>query len=162
MVQVERNLKKTKGPNKGRRGGQQDLQINLIVDPAAFQHPDVSSSEDSEDDDNTKKTKHKKGRNHKKRRGLFEGLALEEQWLAARAWLRKMTMLDVAGLVVWGATFVFVLTGKRCPSGGFGGWCNAYNVSSAAACLLCVAFGVSIFFDVQDLHSSKQSPRTRT
>ena len=40
--------------------------------------------------------------------------------------------------------------------------CNAYNISSAAACLLCVTFGVSIFFDVQDLHSSKQSPRTRT
>lgn len=113
---------KTKGPNKGRRGGHQDLQINLIVDPAAFQHPEVSSSEDSEDDDGTKKTKQRRRRNHKKRRGLFEGLALEEQWLAARAWLRKMTMLDVAGLVIWGATFVFVLTGKRCPSGGFGGW----------------------------------------
>ncbi|KAF8809050.1 hypothetical protein BYT27DRAFT_6532728 [Phlegmacium glaucopus] len=152
------------GANSRREG---DLQINLIVDPTAFKNPDISESEDSEDDDGLDEggkvsSKKKKKRNQRKRRGLFEGLAMEEQWLAARAWLKKMTMVDVAGLLIWGATFIFVLTGKRCPSGGFGGWCNAYNVSSAAACLLCVAFGVSIFFDVQDLHSSKQSPRTRT
>jgi hypothetical protein len=42
-----------------------------------------------------------------------------------------------------------------------GSRCNAYNVSSAAACLLSVAFGVSTFFDVKDLHASKTSPRTR-
>jgi hypothetical protein len=45
------------------------------------------------------KTKHKKKRNHKKRRGLFEGLVMEEQWLAARSWLKKMTMVDVAGFI---------------------------------------------------------------
>ena len=39
--------------------------------------------------------------------------------------------------------------------------CNAYNVSSAAACFLCVAFGVSVFFDVKDLHACKVSPRTK-
>ena len=39
--------------------------------------------------------------------------------------------------------------------------CNAYNVSSAAASFLCVAFGVSVFFDVKDLHASKVSPRTK-
>ena len=43
----------------------------------------------------------------------------------------------------------------------YGYRCNAYNVSSAAACFLCVAFGVSVFFDVKDLHASKVSPRTR-
>jgi len=42
-----------------------------------------------------------------------------------------------------------------------GGKCNAYNTSSAAACLLCVAFGVSVFFDVKDLYNSKTNPRTR-
>jgi len=119
---------------KGKRGanprGEQDVQINLIVDPTAFQHPEVSESEDSEDDDSLdeggKKTKtnqkKKKKRNQRKRRGVFEGLAMEEQWLVARSWLRKTTMIDVAGLIIWGATFIFVLTGKRCPSGGFGGW----------------------------------------
>jgi hypothetical protein len=39
--------------------------------------------------------------------------------------------------------------------------CNAYNVSTASACLLAVAFCVSLFYDVQDLFASKQSPRTR-
>ncbi len=40
--------------------------------------------------------------------------------------------------------------------------CNGYNISSACACLLCVAFGISLFFDVKDLYASKTSPRTRT
>ena len=40
--------------------------------------------------------------------------------------------------------------------------CNAYNVSTASACLLAVSFSVSLFFDVQDLFASKQSPRTRS
>lgn len=39
--------------------------------------------------------------------------------------------------------------------------CNAYNVSSAAACLLCFLFGLSVFFDIKDLHTSNVSPRTR-
>ena len=39
--------------------------------------------------------------------------------------------------------------------------CDAYSVSSAAACLLCVAFEVNVFFDVKDLNASKVSPRTR-
>lgn len=119
--------KKPKNSKAKRRTGQQDVQVNLIVDPTAFKPPNVSSSEDSEDDsddlDEAKKTKHKKKkRTHKKRRGIFEGLAMEKQWLAARSWLRKMTMVDVAGFIIWGTTFVFVLTGKRCPSGGFKGW----------------------------------------
>jgi hypothetical protein len=43
------------------------------------------------------------------------------------------------------------------------GWCrcNAYNISTACACLLCIAFVVSVFFDVKDLHASRTSPRTR-
>jgi hypothetical protein len=43
----------------------------------------------------------------------------------------------------------------------FASRCNAYNVSTASACLLAVAFSVSLFYDVQDLFASKQSPRTR-
>lgn len=44
-------------------------------------------------------------------------------------------------------------------------WCNrcdAYNLATAASCLLCVAFGFSVFFDIKDLHASNMSPRTRT
>lgn len=40
--------------------------------------------------------------------------------------------------------------------------CNAYNVSLASSCLLAVLFGVGVFFGVQDLHASKESPRTRS
>lgn len=46
----------------------------------------------------TLKGRHKK-QNHK-RRGLFEGLAVKEQWLAARSWL-KMTGTSVAAFIMW-------------------------------------------------------------
>ena len=39
--------------------------------------------------------------------------------------------------------------------------CDGYNVGTASAFLLFLAFGFSIFFDVKDLHASKASPRTR-
>ncbi|EDR15392.1 uncharacterized protein LACBIDRAFT_301670 [Laccaria bicolor S238N-H82] len=103
-----------------------------------------------------------KGRGrHQRRRGILAGLAMEESWRDARGWAKKLAVVEVAGVVLWGGAFVLILLSKRCPSGAFSGWCNAYNVSSAAACLLCVAFGVSVFFDVKDLHASKVSPRTR-
>jgi hypothetical protein len=172
---------KKKDKKKGKKGvnreqGKQDnVQVNLIVDPYLFRKED-DESEDGEWDDRTPKRKKRTPR----RRSFFAGLALEEDWKQARAFTKKLSMVDIAGLTLWGAAFVFILIGKRCPSGGFEGWwvplvliscivnhifrcsrCNAYNVSSAAACLLSVAFGVSIFFDVKDLHASKLSPRTR-
>ncbi|KAF8203028.1 hypothetical protein BJ912DRAFT_1037562 [Pholiota molesta] len=156
--------------------GAQDVQVNLIVDPTAFQPPDASESESDEENedeeampgsygqyDNLQQKERRKRRNRqRRRRGIFEGLAMEEQWRTARSWAKTVAMVDVAGLVFWGAAFVFIMIGKRCPSGGFNGWCNAYNVSTASACLLAVSFGIGTFFDVQDLHASKQSPRTRT
>ncbi|PFH51745.1 hypothetical protein AMATHDRAFT_112885, partial [Amanita thiersii Skay4041] len=96
-----------------------------------------------------------------KRRSVFAGLAMEQEWKHARAWAKKIMVVDVVGMVLWGAMFVFILIGKRCPSGGFAGWCNAYNVSSAAGCLLCIGFGVNVFLDIKDLHASKDNPRTR-
>ncbi|KIK00203.1 hypothetical protein K443DRAFT_132773 [Laccaria amethystina LaAM-08-1] len=83
---------------------------------------------------------------HQRRRGILAGLAMEESWRHARGWAKKLAIVDVAGVVLWGGAFVLILLGRRCPSGAFSGWCNAYNVSSAAACFLCVAFGVSVFF----------------
>jgi len=86
---------------------------------------------------------------------------MEEQWRAARTVLKKMMFLDIVCALLWGTEFVLILMGKRCPSGRFEGWCNAYNVASAGAFLLFVTFGISIFFDVKDLHASKASPRTK-
>ncbi|KAF8969705.1 hypothetical protein BDZ97DRAFT_1794745 [Flammula alnicola] len=174
--------KKEKGGHKGKGKygppGAQDVQVNLIVDPGAFHPPEASDSESDDEgnsldeammpggyggyDNRQKHDRRKKRNRNRRRRGVFEGLAMEEEWRAARSWAKKVAAVDVAGLVFWGATFVFIMTGKKCPSGGFNGWCNAYNVSTACACLLCLTFGVTTFFDVQDLHASKQSPRTRS
>ncbi|KAF5331173.1 hypothetical protein D9619_005350 [Psilocybe cf. subviscida] len=180
--QGDKKKKKHKGGKKGKGlygpPGAQDVQVNLIVDPAAFRGQEVEDS-DSEDGYDShdgsmpgglggagyetpeQRTRRKKRARNRRRKGIFEGMAMEEEWRAARSWAKRVAMVDAAGLVVWGAAFVFILTGKRCPSGGFNGWCNAYNTSTASACLLAVAFGVTTFFDVQDLHASKQSPRTR-
>jgi hypothetical protein len=158
--------KRKKGKDQSRGG---DVQVNLIVDPNAFGIDGKDDKEDEDedegwgsDDDTYTSSARRKRRKGPRRRSVFVGLAMEKEWKGARAWLMKMSVVDIGGLVVWGATFVVILLGKRCPSGGYDGWCNAYNTSSAAACLLCVAFGVSIFFDVKDIYASKANPRTRT
>ncbi|KAK1225384.1 hypothetical protein PQX77_011674 [Marasmius sp. AFHP31] len=171
--------KKGKGgkkKNKGGPGPPGDVQVNLIVDPTMFRGQE---EEDPSDEDNTYDEFGERGssasmpggyggsggprkKRKAKRRSVFVGLQMEEDWKKARSFMKKVTAVDVFGVVVWGAVFIFILLGKRCPTGGFKGWCNAYNTSSAAACLLCVAFGVSVFFDIKDLHASKESPRTRT
>ncbi|KAJ7582946.1 hypothetical protein C8J56DRAFT_831969 [Mycena floridula] len=163
---------KGKGQKKGKKGqgGGGDVQVNLIVDPTMFgggrRDEETEEEEDESNWDGSMPGGYagskKKRKRAPQRRSVFAGLAMEEQWKKARAWTKKVTVVDVFGLVVWGAVFVFILIGKRCPSGGFNGWCTAYNVSSAAAFLLCVAFGISVFFDIKDLHTSKISPRTRT
>ncbi|SJL00615.1 uncharacterized protein ARMOST_03928 [Armillaria ostoyae] len=157
---------KRKKKKKGKKGGppSQDVQVNLIVDPTMFRPPQEEAS-DSEDDatrwDGSTASSRRKKNAKPARRSVFAGLHMEAEWRRARSWAKKVAVVDVFGLIIWGAVFVVVLLGKRCPSGDFEGWCNAYNVSSAAACLLCVAFGVSVFFDIKDLHASKVSPRTR-
>ncbi|KAJ6502401.1 hypothetical protein C8R45DRAFT_1209962 [Mycena sanguinolenta] len=162
--------KKAKGGKKGKKGQDGmpgDVQVNLIVDPNAFgRPPDDDDTDTDEDEDGSvpgafDPAAARRKRKRAKRRSVFAGLAMEEDWKRARSWVKKVTAVDVLGIILWGATFVFTL-GKRCPSGTFQGWCNAYNVSSAAACLLCVSFCVGLFFDVQDLAGSKASPRTRT
>ncbi|KAK7020491.1 hypothetical protein R3P38DRAFT_2969778 [Favolaschia claudopus] len=162
--------KKAKGGKKGKKGRDGmpgDVQVNLIVDPNAFGRPNDDDDDTDDDEEGSvpgafDPAAARRKRKRAKRRSVFAGLAMEEDWKRARSWAKKITVVDSLGLVLWGATFIFILIGKRCPSGAFQGWCNAYNVSSAAACLLCVSFGVGIFFDVQDLSSSKASPRTRT
>ncbi|KAF9469264.1 hypothetical protein BDZ94DRAFT_1152261 [Collybia nuda] len=159
--------KKPKGERKGNgRDTQGDVQVNLIVDPGMFGRRDDESDEDEDEEwessfpSSYETGPARKQRRRAHRRSVFAGLAMEEEWKRARAWAKKLALVDGVGMILWGAVFVFILIGKRCPSGSFEGWCNAYNVSSAAACILCVAFGISVFFDVKDLHASKASPRT--
>jgi len=158
--------KKGKKGKKG-GGGQGDVQVNLIVDPDMFGNQREDEGSEGEDEEDGYSVpggfdSRRRARRRRPRRGVFAGLAMEEQWRSARAWLKKIMVFDILGVVIWGAEFLLILMGKRCPSGQFNGWCDAYNVASAAACLLCVAFGLSTFFDIKDLHASKASPRTRT
>ncbi|KAF7779015.1 hypothetical protein Agabi119p4_3360 [Agaricus bisporus var. burnettii] len=166
---------KKKSGGGGLRGGDGDVQVNLIVDPHVFSGGNDSDYDDDDDNDTDSDMPggyygaHRKGGERKKnqrnrrrrRRSVFTGLAMEKEWRQARGWAKKMAFVDGVGILVWGAVFIFVMIGQRCPVGKFDGWCNAYNVSTACACLLCIAFGVSVFFDVKDLYASRTSPRTR-
>jgi len=132
-----KKAKKGQGDKKGKKGkgggggGMGDVQVNLIVDPHAFGRREEEESDDGVDGDDwdgsvpgaydagSASAKRKRKR---PRRSVFAGLAMEEEWKKARAWAKKVALFDAVGMVLWGAAFVFILIGKRCPSGGFEGW----------------------------------------
>ncbi|KAI0819551.1 hypothetical protein BC628DRAFT_1332611 [Trametes gibbosa] len=161
---------KRKNGKKGKGGD--GVQVNLIVDPTMFgRDSEQGRAEDGGEDEEGSEalpgsyagsTSGGRPRRPPRRRGIFAGLAMEEQWTKARKMLKWGTTVDVFAMLLWGVEFVVILLGKRCPVGGFEGWCDAYNLATAATCLLCLMFGLSIFFDVKDLHNSRMSPRTRT
>ena len=118
------------GKGKGGGGGG-DVQVNLIVDPHAFNfghdHDEDDNAGPSDDDGGMPGSfslpkPRSKGRGRQRRRGILAGLAMEESWRHARGWAKKLAIVDVAGVVLWGAAFVLILLGKRCPSGAFSGW----------------------------------------
>ncbi|KII88303.1 hypothetical protein PLICRDRAFT_41465 [Plicaturopsis crispa FD-325 SS-3] len=155
-----------KKKRKGKKGGpgrdSGDVQVNLIVDPTMFHPQRRDENDESDHGEDMPGTYSNDGPPRApKRRGVMAGLALESQWRQARSALRKLSVFDAVAGLLWGAVFVFILIGKRCPSGQYDGWCTGYNVASAAACLLSVAFFLHLFFDVKDLHTSRVSPRTR-
>jgi hypothetical protein len=150
------------GKKKGKKGKQEqgNVQVNLIVDPTMFNPRD--DEESANPDEHLSSSSQSGSGKRRKRRSVFEGLALEEDWKLARRDLKWMLFYDAAGLILWSVEFVWILIRERCPPGGFDGWCNAYNVGTAGSCFLGIAFGISVFFDVKDLHQSRISPRTRT
>ncbi|KAI0780660.1 hypothetical protein BD413DRAFT_8361 [Trametes elegans] len=158
--------KKSKGPHG------EGVQVNLIVDPTMFGRNSERGRDDDDDeeDDGSEalpgsyagSSNAVRRRRPPRRRGIFAGLAMEEQWRKARKVLKWGTSADVLLMLLWGMEFVIILLGKRCPVGGFEGWCDAYNLATAASFLLFLMFGLSLFFDVKDLHASRASPRTRT
>ncbi|KAL5529193.1 hypothetical protein ACEPAG_5167 [Sanghuangporus baumii] len=150
--------KKKKGKKNRKEDAESGVSVNLIVDPTMFSGLNGRDREDS-DGEETETIPRTGGR---RRRGIFEGLAMEEQWNAARKRLKHVLFFDIALSILWGAEFIVIMLGKRCPVGGFDGWCDGYNVATALAAFLTVTFGFSVFFDVKDLHLSKASPRTRT
>lgn len=167
---------------KGQRGGEDGVQVNLIVDPNMFgggsgrnggnsgkgrrsrrrrdEEDGGESDEESSLSDDPWSSPSKRRKNPQ-RRNVFEAIAMEEDWKAARKSLKWQFAVDVLFMVLWGAVFFYVLWGKRCPPGQYDGWCTTYNISTACACLCALAFGFGIFYDIKDMSASKISPRTR-
>ncbi|KAF8586539.1 hypothetical protein K439DRAFT_943972 [Ramaria rubella] len=155
---------KNKKGKKDKHGGG-DVQINLIVDPGLLGGGGRDEEGDYDHLDGSDMSSRGLGGRRgqvPQRRSIFQGLAMESDWKAARSFLKRMLFVDVLCFIVWVTVFVLVLFGKRCPPGGFNGWCNSYNTATATACILSAAFGFSAFFDIVDLHKSRASPRTRT
>lgn len=131
-----------KGGKKGKKGKKGmpppgDVQVNLIVDPTAFGNQrrdddEYQSDHDYQSDDGSMPGGFggsSRGRNPQqrrsrapKRRSVFAGLAMEEAWKAARVRMKKILAFDILSIVLWSAVFVYVLIGKRCPTGEFEGW----------------------------------------
>jgi len=133
------------------------------MDPTIFgRHLHLDDEESANPDEHSSSISQARTGQRPKRRSVFEGLAMEEKWKVARKELKWVLFVDIVCLFLWSVEFLWILIRERCPPGGFNGWCNAYNVASAGACLLGLAFGISVFFDVKDLHQSRLSPRTRT
>jgi hypothetical protein len=119
---------------KGRPGGSSDVQVNLIVDPNIFggsrrgrdeeEVEEYDEEYSSRQGTNSGRSSGTNGRRPKgpKRRSVFAGLALEARWEKARKRLKWAMAVDVVCFILWGAQFVVVLAGQRCPPGGFNGW----------------------------------------
>jgi len=128
--------KGAKGKKKGKKGNQGesgDVQVNLIVDPNIFGGSRRGRDEEEEHDDderpswlgtNSGRSRGSDGRRSRgpKRRSVFAGLALEARWKKARRRLKWAMAVDLVCFILWGAQFVMILAGQRCPPGGFDGW----------------------------------------
>lgn len=98
------------------KSGNDSVQINLIVDPSLFGNAEKAHGDDRENNET-------RSGNKGNRKGIFEGLALEKQWLYARSSLKLVLLCDISAMILWTAVFVLILMGQRCPSGQFIGWC---------------------------------------
>jgi hypothetical protein len=116
---------KDKG-NKGKKGGKAQngtVQVNLIVDPTMFgtqrgdDYGDEADEQDSQDGQSSTARPPPPAR-----RSRFTAIAEEQQWKRARGFTKRLLAIDVVCAILWGAEFVLILFGKRCPAGGFQGW----------------------------------------
>ena len=129
-----KGTKGKKNPKKGNPGRNGDVQVNLIVDPNVFGGSRRGRDEEQDDYDdeehpswvgtNSGRSSGSNGRRQRapKRRSVFAGLALEARWKKARRRLKWAMVADVVCFILWGAEFVVILAGQRCPSGGSEGW----------------------------------------
>lgn len=121
--------KKPKKGKKGMMGMGGEVQVNLIVDPTMFGGGrEARDSEEDVDEERwtngstTDRRVGDKSTRPPKRRNVFEGLAMEERWKAARKYLKWSAAFDSISFLFWAIEFILILIGKRCPSGTFDGW----------------------------------------
>lgn len=171
-----------KKKKKGKGGPGQDVQVNLIVDPAMFGGRHGGDNESERDSDFNAGGPNSGGDG---RISTFAAIAKESAWRAARSYLKRILFVDILCMILWGGEFILILIGKKCPAGGFDGWydsilftpfvqlltlsllcfalicrCNSYNLATACACFLFLVFAGSVFFDTRDLINSRLNPRT--
>ena len=114
-----------KAKKKGKKGKQErgDVQVNLIVDPTMFGSVRPDDEEIANFDELSSSLSQSGASGRPKRRSIFEGLAIEEEWRAARKALKQMLFLDTVCFFLWSAEFMWILMRERCPPGSFNGWC---------------------------------------
>ena len=117
----EKETKKRKG-KKGKQE-QGDVQVNLIVDPTILGSLRPDDEENANLDELSSSFSQSGASGRPKRRTIFEGLAIEEEWRAARKELKRMLFLDSVCFFLWSAEFIWILMRERCPPGSFDGWC---------------------------------------
>ena len=124
------NKKKKKKGKKG-KGEQGGVQVNLIVDPSMFRSSPLDpDDEESADLDERSASMGQSGTSRRrKRRTVFEGLALEEQWRTARKELKWLLFTDIIFFFLWSVEFIWILIREKCPPGGFNGWCVGDQVA---------------------------------
>ena len=121
--QVEDKAKKKK---KGKKGKQEqgDVQGELDCGPDYHSGRCVRMIEENANFDELSSSFSQSGASGRpKRRSIFEGLAIEEEWRAARKELKQMLFLDTVCFFLWSTEFIWILMRERCPPGSFNGWC---------------------------------------
>ena len=128
---MQAKKKGKKGHKKGGAGEGGSVQVNLIVDPTMFGtkrgNNALPGRYDTDEDEGEEGSLPADGTSRRRqgtpRRSFFQSMAIEEQWKYARRELRICTAFDVIMMVLWLATFVFVLMGQRCPNDQrYNGW----------------------------------------
>ncbi|KIY65296.1 hypothetical protein CYLTODRAFT_379685 [Cylindrobasidium torrendii FP15055 ss-10] len=109
-----------KKKKKGKKGfpQQQDVHVNLIVDPSMFRNGgrDEEEEEDWEGSTAIGSNTSSNKRRGPKRKSIMASLMDERMWLAARARAKKVLCLDIFLAIAWLAIFIYMMLGGTCKA----------------------------------------------
>jgi len=131
--------RKGKKRKQGMPGG---FQVNLVVDPRAFQAANTPPKKKKKKEGSRKKARRKLGtaeeldssssssdssseedEEETRRPSFVEVMRKRERRAWARKWIVRMVWFDVVMGLGWGVVFgVVMVMGKKCPVGGYAGW----------------------------------------